>query len=150
MCNTKKVRRYVTRRDDRVPYLRSHTVGITSLSCVDMASWIQAEYIKVWLASLACTDMALWHRVPKGQAWVTWMMWSTWRCPPLKLLVCRIDNVAGYQRLRGSCNHFINKRDVYLNGSSRYFNLVLIKIWTPIMNIRLNCICIDCCRNGIR
>ena len=68
MGTTKKVRRYVTRRDDRVPYLRSHTVGITSLACVDMASWIQAEYIKVWLASLACVDMASWHRVPKGQA----------------------------------------------------------------------------------
>ena len=27
----------MTCRDDRVSYLRSHTVGITSLACVDMA-----------------------------------------------------------------------------------------------------------------
>ena len=32
---------------------------------------------------------------------------------------------------------FMNKRDVYLSGSSGYFNLVLIKIWTPNYEQRL-------------
>ena len=59
-----------------------------------MASWIQAEYIKVELASLACADMASKHEDRKvkheSHGDVIDMIMSTF-----EKLACRIDNVAG-------------------------------------------------------
>jgi hypothetical protein len=69
MCAiTKKVRRYEVGRDDQGLNISTFAYGVGTIHVCSM------QYTKVDLASLACVDMVSGTWIPKGRAWVTWMM----------------------------------------------------------------------------